>query len=109
MATAITAREVADQFGTDPRTLRKFLRSDASGVESVGKGSRYSLPGSKRELTALRKRFNAWDEARKAPKVTESDNTPEVVIEDEAPEVDNSLDSLEGPTEDELLEELDED
>lgn len=70
---------LATEFGTDPRTLRKFLRSDASGIESVGKGARYALPSAKREVAAMRKRFDAWDEARRAP-------APEV--EGDAPEVD---------------------
>lgn len=65
---AHTTSTLAVEFDTTPRELRKFLRSDASGVEGVGKGSRYALPGSKREVTALRKRFDAWVEA-KAPEV----------------------------------------
>lgn len=72
----MTTAQVADEFGTDPRTLRKFLRSEAMGV---GKGSRYALPESKREINSLRKRFAKWDEARKAPV---SDETPE---NDESP------------------------
>ena len=64
---SMTTTDLATEFETTPRTLRKFLRSDESGIESVGKGSRYALPSSKREVSALRKRFAAWDEARKAP------------------------------------------
>lgn len=64
-----TTAEVAEKFETTARTLRKFLRADESGIESVGKGSRYALPSAKREVNALRKRFTAWDEARKAPEV----------------------------------------
>lgn len=64
-----TTATLAADFDTTPRTLRKFLRSDASGIESVGKGSRYALPNSKREVASLRKRFDAWN----APKV---DDTP---------------------------------
>lgn len=71
---SMTTTDLATEFETTPRTLRKFLRSDESGIESVGKGSRYALPSSKREVGALRKRFTAWDEARKAP------------VEGEAPE-----------------------
>ena len=56
--------ELAAALNTTPRTLRKFLRSDGQGV---GKGSRYSLPTSKREVAALAKRFNEWDAARTAP------------------------------------------
>lgn len=81
MIIMMTTNELATALETTPRTLRKFLRSDASGIESVGKGSRYSLPSSKREVASLSKRFTAWDEARKAP-------APEVDDAPEAPEVD---------------------
>lgn len=80
----MTTTDLAAQLETTPRELRKFLRSDASGIESVGKGSRYALPGSKREVAALAKRFAAWTEA-KAPK----DDAPEgdaPEVEVEAPE-----------------------
>lgn len=77
-----TPATLATEFGTDARTVRKFLRSDASGVEAVGKGARYSLPTAKREVAALKKRFIGWDEARKAPQV-EADAP-------EAPEVDEN-------------------
>lgn len=62
-----TTTTLAAEFETTPRTLRKFLRSDESGIESVGKGSRYALPTAKREVTALRRRFDAWEAARTAP------------------------------------------
>lgn len=74
MSNALTTTEVATEFGTDARTLRKFLRSEERGV---GKGARYALPGSKRDLTAMRKRFTAWDEARKAPVQDDAPETPE--------------------------------
>lgn len=104
-ATATTA-ELAAEFDTTPRELRKFLRAEDRGV---GKGARYALPATKRDIKSMRTRFNAWQEARDearnartAPEPTESDITPDEVTEDEAP---ISLDDLEGPTEDELLEE----
>jgi predicted transcriptional regulator len=59
----MTTADIATELATTPRTLRKFLRSEGRGV---GKGARYALPGSKREVAALAKRFTAWDEARKA-------------------------------------------
>lgn len=85
--TTMTTATLAEALETTPRELRKFLRSDASGIESVGKGARYALPGSKREVTALAKKFAAWTEA-KAPQAD-----PEVEVEGdtdevEAPEVD---------------------
>lgn len=76
MTATITTAELAAELNTTPRELRKFLRSDASGVESVGKGSRYSLPSNARSIAALAKKFSKWDEAQKA---TES---PDVSTED---------------------------
>jgi len=35
--------EIAAEFDTDGKTLRKFFRSDACEVEPVGQGSRYEL------------------------------------------------------------------
>lgn len=70
-----TTASLAEAFDTTPRTLRKFLRAEGMGV---GKGSRYSLPASKREVNALNKKFAAWVEAREAK------------VEDDAPEGDTS-------------------
>lgn len=74
---SMTTTALATEFDTTPRTLRKFLRSNESGIESVGKGSRYALPSSKREVASLRKRFDAWELA-KAPQVDEAPDAPEV-------------------------------
>lgn len=60
----MTTADLAEALDTDPRTLRKFLRSSASPVESVGKGKRYSLPATKAALTDFGKRFNAWNAAQ---------------------------------------------
>ncbi len=81
--TTMTTTDLAADFECTPRELRKFLRSDASGIESVGKGSRYALPGSKREVTALKKRFAAWSEAKATPA---EEDAPEVDISDESPD-----------------------
>jgi hypothetical protein len=59
----MTTAQIATAIDTTPRELRKFLRSEGQGV---GKGSRYALPSSKRELASLTKRFNAWTEAKNA-------------------------------------------
>lgn len=71
----MTTTELADQFETTPRTLRKFLRSPESGIESVGKGSRYALPSGKRDTASLRKRFDAWNEAKNEAKNAEVEAT----------------------------------
>lgn len=78
-----TTTTLAADFDTTPRTLRKFLRSQDMGV---GKGSRYSLPTTKREVNALRKGFDAWkaaQDAKKAPALDSAD-CPETDAEVEA-------------------------
>lgn len=81
-----TTAELAADFDTTPRTLRKFLRADGAGV---GKGARYSLPTAKREVNAMKKRFTAWSEAQEAKKAKPA-------AEVEAPEVED-FDALENP------------
>jgi hypothetical protein len=96
------------------RTLRKFLRDElGEGKAVVGKGARYSLDYNKRELTALTKKFRAWEiaqaeaaEARKAallaaksPKPVEADTTPESDIDDDT---DNGDEAPEGPSDEEI-------
>lgn len=67
MAATLTVKEVAEQLGTDPRTLRKFLRSEVKeaggqiGEDTPGKGGRYSIES--RSVKGLAKRFGAWTEA----------------------------------------------
>jgi hypothetical protein len=63
-----TTTQVAEKFETTPRTLRKFLRSDAKARNAAdslpGKGSRYQIEG--KDLAGLKKRFTAWSEAQAA-------------------------------------------
>lgn len=109
MIMAMTTAEVATELGTTPRELRKFLRSDMrdKGLATPGKGARYAIE--RKHLKGLKSRFATWsaarEEARNAPKPSETDTAPEAPIEEEVPETDISLDELEGPTEDELLDE----
>lgn len=61
--TAHTTASLAASLDTDPRTLRKFLRSQGAGV---GKGARYSLDLNARSTATMRKEFDAWQAARAA-------------------------------------------
>jgi hypothetical protein len=93
-STPMTTAEVATEFKTDTRTLRKFLRSPQGRDGRVGKGSRWSIE--RRELASLRKRFNAWTAEKPAPAA------PEAPVE-----VDDAvltLDALDGPTDEEIAE-----
>lgn len=73
MTKIITPKEFAVTVGSDPRTVRKFLRSDAraNGAETPGKGSRWEIEA--KTVRSLTKRFNAWNEARNE----KSDETPD--------------------------------
>lgn len=64
MTATISTTEFAAELDTTPRELRKFLRSSDSGFAPVGKGKRYALPGTKREIAAAKKRYTAWAEAQ---------------------------------------------
>lgn len=55
MAQTMTTAEVAEEVGTDPKTLRRYLRSEKSPVEPVGQGNRYHI--TKAQLNKLRKAF----------------------------------------------------
>lgn len=64
-----TTAQVAEKLNTTPRTLRKFLRSDAkaNGNATPGKGSRYAIEG--KELKGLQSRFSKWTAAQLEEKV----------------------------------------
>lgn len=98
MATLNTT-EVATEFGTTARTLRKFLRSPQGADSTVGKGARWSIE--KRDLRSLRKRFQTWSTAQEARKVQAAEAPVEV---EEIIETD--FDSLDAPETDEELEAL---
>lgn len=76
------------------RELRKFLRATTPRDEQPGKGGRYALDLTKRDITKMKKNFIAWhaeqEEARKArteAKKAESDKAPKTddePIEDDA-------------------------
>jgi hypothetical protein len=84
MPKTYTPKEIAAQFGTDPKNLRKFLRKDAKdkGVENPGKGQRWSIEANK--VKALKKGFDAWMLA-KATNEDKGDNLPD------APEGDDEV------------------
>lgn len=106
-AKTMTTATLADALDTDPRTLRKFLRSSASPVESVGKGSRYSLPATKTALADFGKRFAAWEKAQgeakaKRDAAADAPDAPEAPADDAVIENDDALDDDADPTDAEL-------
>lgn len=121
----LTTNEVADEIGTEPKTLRKFFRSNNCSIEPVGQGKRYGIAAE--DVAALKEQFAAWaggkakkaeddDDAEpkpdKAPKKTSSrkKKTPEPIVADEEDfDDDLSLDAVADPDDDEILSLDDED
>lgn len=58
--TNITPTEFAVTVDSTGREVRKFLRSITPKDEQPGKGSRWELPGTKREVAKLQKQFADW-------------------------------------------------
>jgi hypothetical protein len=60
----ITPKEFAVRVGSDPRTVRKFLRANAReiGGETPGKGSRWEIDAKK--VKSLQTKFRKWNDAR---------------------------------------------
>ena len=83
MASVLTTAELAEKIGTDPRTLRKFLRATTPKDSQPGKGSRYAIEG--KSVRLLAKGFDAWKSAQDAKKA-EADMTPEAPETEETAE-----------------------
>lgn len=101
-----TTTEVAEKFGTTPRTLRKFLRADARANDAAdalpGKGSRYAIEG--KDLTKMKSRFKKWHDAEakaRAERIAEKAKQVAEVEETDADELDAEVD---GPTDAEIEE-----
>lgn len=101
----LTPAQLADELGTDARTARKFLRSITPRDEQPGKGSRWSIPGTAASLKAMRTKFAKFEAAQAEAKAKrdEAKNAPQAPNDaDEVLDADDSLDALEGPTDDEI-------
>lgn len=61
---SMTPTEFATTVDSDGKTVRKFLRSITPREEQPGKGSRWTLPAGKRDLTRLQKQFREWSAAQ---------------------------------------------
>lgn len=85
-APTMTPADLATVLGTDARTARKFLRTITPRDEQPGKGSRWSIKGTKTELTRLGKEFAKFTAAQaeaKAKREAAKDDAPEVEVIDE--------------------------
>jgi DNA-binding transcriptional MerR regulator len=58
----VDTKEVASHLKTDPKTLRRFLRSSACTFKPVGSGGRYTF--TKADLTELQRGFKEWSKGK---------------------------------------------
>lgn len=86
MSKTLTTTELAEVIGTSPKTLRKFLRSDArdagQGDSLPGKGARYAIPASK--VKGLKSRYAKWaaaEAAARAERATKAAAEAEAQVE----------------------------
>jgi hypothetical protein len=63
----LTTKAVAEKLGTDPKTLRVFLRATSEGV---GSGSRYAFTA--KDIAPLKAKFTKWAADREAAKKAKS-------------------------------------
>lgn len=54
----LSAKQVATKLGTDAKTFRRFLRSNACTVEPVGQGGRYEFHT--KDVGSLKEQFSSW-------------------------------------------------
>ena len=86
----LTPAQLAEEFKTDGRTVRKFLRSITPRDEQPGKGGRWSIAGNKANVNKLRKQFTEWNQkqleeraARAAQAAADAANEVEDSTDDE--------------------------
>lgn len=107
-ASDITAKDLAAEAGTDPKTFRKFLRSHFDATErsdeKPGQGGRYSF--TRKEANKILKAFKdsaaAAGEKKAAAKAKASEEAVEL---DEVEDIEDlDLEDMDGPSDEELEE-----
>lgn len=102
-----TAKQIATRCGTDPKTMRKFFRSNNSTIDPVGQGGRYEfdakdVPTIMREFAAWRKKATSRPIKPPTPKV-DSAQVDEVLSKHDDPDItmDQLADAIERAQEEE--------
>lgn len=92
----MTPTEFAATVDSDGRTVRKFLRSITPKDEQPGKGSRWVLPGTKRDVSKLQKQYREWS----AKQAEDAAKRAQDKADATAAEVEETEDEDDTPTED---------
>ena len=71
MSKRYSSTEAAEEIGTTPRLLRRFLRSNDSWKNATQAG-RYEF--SQSELDSLKKQFNKWHANRRVRRIAKSES-----------------------------------
>jgi hypothetical protein len=102
----LSAKELAQRCGTDPKTVRKFLRDHLPQDEQPGQGGRYAF--TKGQVKELVKAYKAWGagKAAKAEKAESKSNEDIEDLSDEELEDFDASDEDDEPS-DEDLDEID--
>lgn len=93
MSKTMTPAEFATEVNSDGRTVRKFLRSITPKESQPGKGSRWELPGTKREVTTLKNKFNSWAATQAEEKAARAQKAAEDAASQVEEDTDEELDS----------------
>lgn len=67
-------RAIADNLGTDPKTLRRFLRDPGTSFTPVGSGGRYSF--TQADLVSIAREFGPWQRRQAAKTAGKASVTP---------------------------------
>lgn len=107
---ALSAKEVAKEFGTDARTFRKFMRNILEKEDQPGQGNRYAID--EKDLKKLKKRFDEWqapktkseEPATNGAKPKKTKTKKEVEVVDITTEASEDLEVEDEPSDEELME-----
>lgn len=84
MATQFTAKEMAVLCGTDAKTFRRFVRSQAANdqpiINACGQGNRYTFDAE--TARRLRDAFASWDARKRSNAPARSESELNALIED---------------------------
>lgn len=83
-AAELSTKDVAEKVGTDPKTLRVFLRA-SKDYNAVGSGARYSFTA--KDIPTMKTRFNKWEKERAAARKAKADERDAKALADAAEKV----------------------
>jgi len=93
MSKVVTPAELAEKFETDGRTVRKFLRSITPRDEQPGKGGRWSIDGTAKNVNKLRKQFSDWHQKQLEERAERAAKAAAEAAESEVDEVEDEVET----------------